>query len=340
MSSFALSLGIGALRIVQMIGLAVQAERAGFETVWTNDFYTHGAFLPLSAIASRTSSIQLGTGIAYAFARSPLVTALTARDLDEISQGRLLLGLGSGTKTMNERWHGLPFAHPAPRMRECVEVIRALWGLHRGGVARYQGRFYQIDLQVAELPPKPARETIPIYVAGVNPRMVRTAGEVADGLVGHPIATAEYLRDVARPALEAGAQRTSRATAPRIASYVITAIHSDRDRARREAAYQIAFYATVKTYDAILDRHGFGREAEAIRGAFRAGDREAMADAVSGDMIDVMAITGSAAECRRQVGRYERLVDQVILYSPSFGLSRPRVIENLESMIDAFASAR
>jgi len=250
-----------------------------------------------------------------------------------------VLGLGSGTKAMNERWHGLPFAHPAPRMRECVEVIRTLWSLHREGVARYQGRFYQIDLQVAEPLPAPARATIPIYVAGVNPRMVRTAGEVADGLVGHPIATAEYLRDVARPALEAGARSTPGRTRPRIASYVITAVHPDRDRARREAAYQIAFYATVKTYDAILDRHGFGRQAEAIRAAFRAGDRDAMADAVSGEMIDIMAITGSAAECRRQAGRYERWVDQVILYSPSFGLARPRVIENLESIIDAFAAA-
>jgi alkanesulfonate monooxygenase SsuD/methylene tetrahydromethanopterin reductase-like flavin-dependent oxidoreductase (luciferase family) len=135
-----ISLGIGALTLADMAALAKQAEHSGLATVWTNDFYTHGAFIPLAAIATVTSRITLGTGIAYAFARSPLVTALTARDLDELSGGRLILGLGSGTKSMNERWHSLPFAHPGPRMRECVEAIRALWQLPKTGHARYQGR--------------------------------------------------------------------------------------------------------------------------------------------------------------------------------------------------------
>lgn len=338
MPRHSLSLGIGALTLADMGALAKQAERSGFATVWTNDFYTHGAFIPLAAIATGTSRIALGTGIAYAFARSPLVTALTARDLDELSAGRLVLGLGSGTKSMNERWHSLPFAHPAPRMRECVEAIRALWQLPKTGHARYQGRFYQVDLAVAEAVPPPLRDTIPIYVAGVNSRMVRTAGEVADGLVGHPLATVEYLRSVARPALKEGAALVGRPAPGPVASYVITAVHADRDRARREAAHQIAFYTTVKTYDVILDLHGFQREKDAIRAAFRGGDREGMVAAVSGEMVDAMAIAGNAADCRRQLERYAGVIDEVILYSPSYALSRERVIENLESIIRAFAA--
>ncbi len=336
----ALSLGIGALTLADMVRLAGCAERGGFETVWSNDFYTHSAFVPLAAIAPKTSRIGLGTGIAYAFARSPLVTALEARDLDELSQGRLVLGLGSGTKAMNERWHSLPFTHPAPRMRECVQAIRALWAVHRDGVARYEGRFYQVDLHVTEPPPRPFREMIPIFVAGVNPRMVSTAGEVADGLVGHPLASAEYLRQVARPALQAGAMRAQRRTLAEVASYVITAVHSDPDRARREAAGQIAFYSTVKTYDVILDLHSFGREKEAIRAAFRRGDTGGMVDAVSGEMVDVLAIAGTPADCRRQLDRYEGLIDQAILYSPSFGIARERVIANLESVISVFGGSK
>lgn len=333
-----LSLGIGALSIADMVRLAGRAEAAGFQTVWTNDFYTHGAFVPLAAIAPRTSRIRLGTGIAYAFARSPMVTAITARDLDEMSGGRLVLGLGSGTRAMNERWHSLAFSQPASRMRECVEAIRVLWGLHREGAARYAGRFYQIDLRVAEPPPRPHRELIPVYVAGVNAGMVRTAGAMADGLVGHPLASADYLREIARPALAEGAARARRSDRAQVASYVITAIDSDGNRARREAAYQIAFYSTVKTYDVILDLHGFQREKDAIRSAFRAGDHRAMAEAVSGEMVDAMAITGTPAACRRQLDRYAGLVDEVILYAPSFGIPRDRVVENLERITATFGT--
>ena len=146
----------------------------------------------LAAMAQATSRIELGSAIAYAFGRTPLVLAAEARDLDELSGGRLTLGLGTGTRRMQQDWHGLDGEHPASRMEELVPLLRRLWRLHEGPID-HEGRFYRLKVQPTAPPREPYRLDTPIYMAGVNARMVEAAGAVADGLIGHPLFTPEYV---------------------------------------------------------------------------------------------------------------------------------------------------
>jgi probable F420-dependent oxidoreductase len=323
-----------------MIETVRAAEAAGFEAVWTQDFKDKNAFVRLAAVACNTERIGLGTAIAYAFARSPLLDVTAALDLDELSGGRMILGLGSGTKRMNESWYGMPFAQPAPRMREAVRLIRAAIAAHDRPRFTFEGRFYQIDI-VPYGRPYAARGALPILVAGVNRGMIGVAGEVSDGLVGHPLFTPRYVREVVRPALAEAARRAGRAAPAPHYGYLITSIARDRAEARREAKHQIAFYSTVRTYDAILDLHRWGAQKEAIRAAFRRLDTAAMADAVSEDMVEEIAIAGTPDECRAQLARRDGLVDVALLYSPTFGIPEDRVIENHRLIIETFGrSAR
>jgi alkanesulfonate monooxygenase SsuD/methylene tetrahydromethanopterin reductase-like flavin-dependent oxidoreductase (luciferase family) len=266
------------------------------------------------------------------------VLANDARFLDEMSDGRFTLGLGTGTRRMMTDWHGvLDPDGPASRIEELVPLLRRFWRLHEGPV-RHQGRFYSVDITpTAEIEP-PLRAGIPVYTAGVNPRMTEAAGRVADGLICHPTITGRYLEDVARPAIARGAAKAGRSPGDvRLMGIIICSIADDTATARREAAAQIAFYAAPKAYGPVMEAAGFGREAAAIRDAFRAGDHRAMIEAVSGAMLDEMAVAGTAAEVRDALPTLERRYDHAALYSPSFTLTPERVSENTRAIIETFA---
>ena len=170
---------------------ARRAEERGFESVWTTEFYDRSATVSLAAMALTTSTITVASGIAYAVGRSPLVLAAEARDLDELSGGRLLLGLGTGTRRMQQDWHGADGLSPAPRLEELVPLLRRIWAMDSSGCStRAASTGWRCD-PTAEVTPRPP---IPVYLAGFNTRMVQAAGAVADGLVGHPIFTAATSR--------------------------------------------------------------------------------------------------------------------------------------------------
>src|SRR5438876_2908064 len=256
------------------LGEAAQlAEQAGFASVWSTEFYDRSATVALAAMAQTTTKIGLGSAIAYAFGRTPLVLAAETRDLDELSGGRITIGLGTGTRRMQQDWHGLDGEHPASRMEELVPLLRRLWRLHEGPV-EHDGRFYRLHVQPTAPPREPLRLDTPLFMAGVNARMIEAAGAVADGLVGHPLFTPEYVSEVARPALARGAERAGRDAAPPIAGYLTCSVSEDREPARRDAAAIIAFNSTVKTYRVTHREGGFEREAEAIRAAWARGDFE------------------------------------------------------------------
>ena len=317
------------------VELVRAAEAADLDSVWSIEYYNRNAFVRLAAFAAHTRRIRVGSHVNVAFARAPLLTATGAADLHELSGGRFVLGLGTSTKRMNEDWYGLPFEHPAPRLAELVRLVRALMA-HREGPFGFDGRFYRAHLGHYERHRTQASEP-PIYTAGVNPRMVRVAGEVADGFAGHTIATAPYLRQVALPALEDGARRAGRTLDGfTVSSQIITAISDDPAEARREAALQVAFYATVRSYDVIMDVHGFQEEARRIREAFRRGDAEAMAAAVSDAMLGEMAIYGTPSTVREQLERYRGVVDLPVLYSPHFGVSAERQRKNHWAIVQTF----
>ena len=321
----------------EVVKIAQEAEAAGFDAVWTIEFYDRDAFVRMAAMGAATSRIRIASGIAYAFVRNPVLTAAGVADLDNLTGGRIVLGLGSGTQRMNESWYGIPFVHPAPRMGETVQLLRALWAARRGPRFKFASRFYQIEVDNYSLP-QLQREHIPLYVAGVNPGMIALAGEVADGLVGHPLFTPRYLSEVVHPALARGARKAGRPEdEPRIAANVMTSIADDSGQARHDARRQIAFYATVKTYDRILDLHGWGKQKQCLREAFRRRDAEAMADAVTDDMVDAIAVAGTPEECVAQFQKWDGLIDEALFYSPTFGISPERILENHRRIIQIFA---
>jgi len=199
-------------------------------------------------MGARTTSCRVGSSIAYAVGRSPLILATEARSLDEACDGRLVVGLGTGTRRMMQSWHGVDPDGPASRLEELVPLLRRLWRLDEGPVSHH-GRFYDVEISPTAEADPPRRRLIPIFTAGVNPRMVEVAGRVADGFLGHPLFTADYADGVVRPALAAGADKAGRAVDDvETVAIVICAVDDDEDRARREAAAQIAFYAAPLTY--------------------------------------------------------------------------------------------
>jgi probable F420-dependent oxidoreductase len=315
-----------------------RAEEAGFSSVWTTEFYERSAPVSLAVMAQARRRVTIGSAIAYAVGRSPLVLSAEARDVDELSAGRFVLGLGTGTRTMQRDWHGVDPEAPAVRVEELVPLLRRFWALDESGID-HDGRFYRVHLRPTVEVRPPLRTDIPVYLAGVNERMVRAAGRVADGLVGHPISTPEYVEAVARPALAAGAEDAGRRGEDvAVAGYVICAVHDDPAVARDEARAQIAFYSVVRTYAPILRLHGFDGYAAEIRAAWDRRDRAGMLAAVPDAMVDTMACAGTPDEVRQRfAARFAAAYDDALLYSPSFGVDPGRFAENLDAIVDTFA---
>jgi probable F420-dependent oxidoreductase len=320
------------------VEVARAADAAGLDAAWTGEFNDRSAIVALAEMAHHTRDCRIGSAIAYAVGRSPLILANEARGLDEISGGRLVLGLGTGTKGMQIGWHGVrdPEA-PAVRLEELVPLLRRIWRLHEAPV-RHEGRFYSMNLTPTAEVLRPTREEIPVFTAGVNPRMIETAGRVSDGLVCHPTFSSKYVHDVVRPAIALGADRTGRdPDAVEIAGMLMCSVHEDEEVARREVAAQIAFYAAPKAYAPMMEMSGFAAEADRIRKAFADRDTDAMIDAVSDEMLDGIGVAGTTEQVRAGIARRADDFDHIALYSPSFTMTAGRVRENTLDLVRAGA---
>lgn len=317
------------------VALAQRAEAAGFDAVLTIEFFNRHGYVPLGAIAEATRRIRLGTGIANAFTRTPLLHAAAALDLDDLSGGRMILGLGSATRRMNEDWYDVRFAAPAARMEELVLLLRAAIA-HRGMGFRWEGPHWKLSVPMySHARPK---GPIPIWVAAVNRGMVAAAGRAADAVVGHPIATRRWHREVTLPGLraaEAEAGRPSGACA--LAPYVITSLAATREQALRNAKGQIGFYFTTEIYHSILDHHGMREAGAACRKAFRAGDFAALGGCVPDALVDEIAIACTPDEARDRLTQWEDLTGFPLLYAPTLGISPEGQRENLDCMLGTFA---
>jgi probable F420-dependent oxidoreductase len=301
--------------------LAQQAEQAGFDSVFSVEFFNQHAFAVLGAIAATTSRIGIGTGIANAFTRSPLVHATAAMDLDELSGGRMVLGLGSGTRRMNTDWWGMPFEKPATRVKEMIELLRAAFAAANGFGFRFKGRFWDLKIPVFTRPG--ARTDLPIWTAAVNAPMIRTAGTAADGLVGHPIATRRWHREVTLPGLRAAEAAAGRPSgACRLVPYVLTSLHPDRAVAIQDAKQQIGFYYTVKVYHTILAFHGLPDVAAACRNALATFDIAATAAAIPDSLVDEIAIACPPDEARDRLAQWRDLTDEVPSTHPALASRR------------------
>jgi 5,10-methylenetetrahydromethanopterin reductase len=304
--------------------LATRAETAGAQAFCAGEFADLSAYITATEMALGTSQAMIGPGIAYAFARSPFVHAAAVRHLSTLAPGRVFLGLGSGTSRMNKDWFGVDATHPASRMAELIEVIRAFLTAENGERIRYDGRFYAIDADIRA--PVLGRLDVPILIGAFNKIMLRTVGRTADGLLGHGIFTDRWWLELVEPEMTRGAE--SRGRNPdqlKRWGWLITAIDNDDPaRAIRDARLQIAFYLTVKTYDSLVELHGWTDEVAQIRAAFRSAKPETIAEHVTDDMLWSIAICGGDAQARDMLATRKRLPDMAFAAPPSFLVGRRR----------------
>jgi probable F420-dependent oxidoreductase len=331
----AFGFGVGPARFDSIAQIARAAEDAGCEGVWTSELYSRSATIPMAVIAGATSRVAVGSNIAYGVGRTPLIWAAEARDLDELSGGRLILGLGNGTPAMMQRWHGVSGEAPAARMRELVPLLHQLWRLHEEPVD-HDGRFYTVHVAPTTDIAPPLREHLPIYLAGINPVMVAAAGAVADGLVGHPMFTTDYLESVVRPAVVKGAVAAGRSTDDiAMTGIKLCAINDDEEQARRQAAYAIGQYAASRVFDRLFELHGWTDAQQRIKQAARDRDTAALIAAVPEDAIDAIAVTSTPAGFADRLRQASAGFDHLTITPPPWGLTDDETRDATWLIVDA-----
>ncbi|MBS1879444.1 MAG: LLM class flavin-dependent oxidoreductase [Actinobacteria bacterium] len=327
--------------IAELEAETLRAEAAGVECVWAPELF-RSADSQAAYLAAKTERIGVATGIVWAFTRSPFIHAVTALDIDEMSGGRFRLGMGAGVKRLNETWHNAEYGRPAPHLREAIEATRLIMRQAGAGEPiRYQGSYYDIDIKGWVRPHPPARETPPpIYTAAVQAGMARMAGDVADGLIGHPIQSLRWIDDVVVPAFEEGLRRSGRDRASfDYLPTVCCAIDDDEARAIEMARRTISFYATVRTYAPLWELHGFAAEAAAAGEAFRRGDLAGVPAAISDAMVDAYCAAGPLDKVRARVEATAERADGLFLTPPTYFISEAELAEYQGRIVDAFGPA-
>jgi len=223
---------------------------------------------------------------------------------------------------------------PGHRMRELVRCLRDAFAAAQGGGFRFEGRFWDLSVPMYGRPGA-VRIDLPIWVAAVNRGMIAVAGEVADGLVGHPIATRRWHREVTLPGLREAEARSGRPEQScRLAPYVITSLGEDADTARRDAKSQIGFYLTTELYHSVLDLHGMRDVGAACRDAFKRGDMRGLVEAVPDELVDEIAIAGAPNEARDRLADWQDLTGDPLFYPPTVGVPRGRVRANEDAILE------
>jgi len=247
---------------------AQQMEGMGLEGLFAPQVYGP-PFIPLAASAGATSRVRLATGIALAFVRSPFETAMAALDMDRLSGGRFTLGLGTSVRAWSEGFFGMPYGQPVAHMREVVEIVRLLIAkAHTGELTRYDGTYHTLDFSELQPPAAPVRTDLPIWIAGLRQPMVRLAGEVADGVIGHPIwsvewATTKVADDLKRGLAKGGKQRSD----IEFNMWLFVAPNDDRRQAIEDARATVAFYGGIAQYEEYFAAHGSAPKLSSYRKA-------------------------------------------------------------------------
>lgn len=308
--------------------MAAQLEQAGFDGAYTFEGVSD-PFISVAAAAMTTEKMELMTAIAVAFARNPMSLAYLGNDLQNLSQGRFILGLGSQIKAHIERRFSMPWSKPAARMREMVSAIKTIWNSWETGERlKFEGEFYSHTLQTPLLTPAPNAFGAPrIFVAGVGPLMTKVAAEVADGYFMHPFNTALSMDELSLAAVNEGLLMAEKSRDNfDISAQVITATGLD-DKSLQTAIFsaksQIAFYASTPAYAPVLKCHGWeGVQLEANR-LSKEGKWMEMSELVTDEMLETFAVVGSPEQVAEQIAvRFKGKVDRIspVVYQPDVAL--------------------
>ncbi|HKH88561.1 MAG TPA: LLM class F420-dependent oxidoreductase [Acidimicrobiales bacterium] len=301
---------------------ARQVEDDGYDGAWAAET-GHDPLLVLAAAAPATERLELGTGIVVAFGRSPMITATMANDVQLLSKGRLLLGLGSQIKPHIEKRYSMPWSHPAPRMREYILAMRAIWDSWNNGTKlEFRGEFYTHTLMTPFFSPGPNPYGPPkVFLAAVGQLMTEVAGEVADGLLVHGFTTERYLREVTIPALERGLAKAGRSRESFQISYPGMIATGETDEERQAAASgvkaQLAFYGSTPAYRPVLDLHGWGDLQTKLNNMSKLGEWAEMAELIDDEMMETFAVVAPVDDVAPRVReRFGDVVDRFSFYAP------------------------
>jgi probable F420-dependent oxidoreductase len=314
---FKVDTGMYAGKLEEVPAIAKHAEEMGYDGLNAAET-AHDSFLPLVLAAEHTSRITIGTAVAIAFPRSPMVTAMIAWDLQRYSKGRFMLGLGTQVKGHNQRRFSVPWTPPAPRIREYVQSLRAIWeSFQTGGPLNYVGEHYTFTLMTPNFNPGPIEHPhVPVHIAAVNEHNARVAGEVCDGIKLHGFNTMKYTKDVLLPAIEKGLAKSGRsrdqfeicgggflATGP---------TWSAAEQAAEGVKRQISFYGSTRTYQNVFDHHGWGDTTAKLHEMSLQGKWDEMPKVIPDEMLSEFAVVAPydqvAAEVRK---RYAGVCDRI-----------------------------
>jgi probable F420-dependent oxidoreductase len=301
---------------------AKEAEATGYSGIWSAET-GHDPFFPLLLAAEHTEDIEIGTSIAVAFARNPMLLANIGYDLQAYSKGRFMLGLGSQIKPHITKRFSMPWSHPAARMREMVLAIRAIWDCWNNGTKLdFRGDFYTHTLMTPFFNPGPNPYGDPkVFLAGVGELMTEVAGEVCDGFLCHGFTTEKYLREVTLPALERGRAKVGKTldgfeiVGP---SFVVTGTNDEEmGKAAAGTRQQIAFYGSTPAYKPVLEIHGWGGLQEELNALSKQGEWVKMGTLIDDEILNTFAVVGQPEQLALELHRrYGDCIQRISFYAP------------------------
>jgi len=331
---------VQAMPAAEMADLMRRFEDLGLYGVWSPQLHSP-PFPTMAAAAMATRRLKLGSGIAMAFTRSPVETALNALDIDRLSGGRVVLGLGTSVGEWNERVHGVAYGKPIAHLGEVVTAVRAIIEKgHTGELGQIDGAYHKLDLRGFNTGRKPIRSSIPIYVSALFERSVVLAGEVADGLLGHPVWSLKWTSDQAALLERTIAAKGRRRSDFHVNLWSYVAINKDRKQAIDDMRGTIAFYSSVPQYQKYYAGQGFGAEANAVIEAASRRDTAAMLKAVPDEMVSALAIAGTPDEALERISKMWAYADSMTLSPPSNFVVPARIAEYRTAIFDTLYKRR
>jgi len=303
--------------IAEVGAKARRAEDAGFESVWAYEVYRN-PFNLLTTAGLSTSRVQLGTGLAAAFPRSPFEAANEAADIDELSDGRMLFGLGTGVPEFLKAFHSTDAVKPLGRLSEFIDVLQRSWDyLATGKAEPFEGEHYRFKAPPVNPWGERAmpRQHIPIALAAMGPKLIELCGRKGDAWLGY-FATTKFVEEFVRPNLEAGAKSAGRDVSDiEIIAEAVCSVSEDRELAMRRARMQVGFYATHSAGAQVASMHGLDDAVAELRAGFAQYGIAAF-EKTDDRLVDVLSITGTPEEAKQKMAEYEGVIDHLVLHTP------------------------